>query len=238
MLKLMFSSILLISLQFRIAAKDQWVFLGDSLTVGTIGDGKKFEQETRSRWGVDIDVINKSKRGKHTYEYKSEIKGILSDHPRARYFVIFCGVNDVLQYNSSSAGQIRAWLTYVLDAIKNDGRVPILMRMTYRNYKGSDPLKPFNTHVYDPLIKKYSPKWYDFENNRGLLDTHGFIKSNAAKYLSSDGVHLTSQGYNAFRRSLLLEKMLDRVYILISDLSSTGQDYYLDMMSDVITQQG
>jgi len=54
-------------------AKDQWVFLGDSLTVGMIGDGSQLEHEARQRWGQSIEVINKSRRGKHSYEYKKEI---------------------------------------------------------------------------------------------------------------------------------------------------------------------
>lgn len=54
-------------------SKDQWIFLGDSLTVGTIGNGKQFTRQVKERWGRDIKVINKSVVGKHTYEYKAEI---------------------------------------------------------------------------------------------------------------------------------------------------------------------
>ena len=37
----------------RTFAKDQWVFLGDSLTVGMVGDGSQLEREVRQRWGTE-----------------------------------------------------------------------------------------------------------------------------------------------------------------------------------------
>jgi len=85
------------------------------------------------------------------------------------------------------------------------------MRITYRNYKGQDPLAEFNPGVYDPLIKKYSPRWYDESKGRGILDPHGFLKAHP-EYMASDGVHLTSKGYRAFRNKILLETMLEPVY--------------------------
>ncbi len=63
-------------------ATDQWIFLGDSLTVGMIGDGSQLEREVRTRWSQNIKVINTSRRGKHSYEYKREIHQILAQYPR------------------------------------------------------------------------------------------------------------------------------------------------------------
>ena len=211
----------------RTFAKDQWVFLGDSLTVGMVGDGSQLEREVRQRWGQSIEVINKSRRGKHSYEYKKEIHQILAQYPRAQYFPIFCGVNDVLNYNASSAKQLRGWLTYVLNAITKAGRTPILMRMTYRNYKGQDPLAAFNPGVYDPLIKKYSSKWYDYARNKGLIDPHSFIKYNS-QYLSSDGLHLSASGYKALRKELILEKMMGQVYSLNAH-NEESEDYIIQI---------
>ena len=208
-------------------AKDQWVFLGDSLTVGMIGDGSQLEHEVRQRWGQSIEVINKSRRGKHSYEYKKEIHQILAQYPRAQYFPIFCGVNDVLNYNAGSAKQLRGWLTFVLKAITTAGRTPILMRMTYRNYRGRDPLAAFNPGVYDPLIKKYSSKWYDYARNKGLIDPHSFIKYNP-QYLSSDGLHLHASGYKALRKELILEKMMGQVYSLNAK-DEESEDYIIQI---------
>ena len=193
------------------SARDQWVFLGDSLTVGAIGNGDVFEREVKQRFGRDIEVINKSRIGKHSYEYRDEIDSILAQYPRAQYFPIFCGVNDVLHYSGGAANQLRGWLLYVLRAIQKAGRTPILMRITYRDYKGQDPLSPFNAAVYDPLIKEYSPRWYDFAKGKGSLDPHGFLKARPS-YLASDGVHLSSSGYRAFRKEILLEAMMSPVY--------------------------
>jgi len=193
------------------AGKDQWIFLGDSLSVGAVGDGSKLESEARERWGREIEVINLSKVGKHTYEYKKEIKGILKKYPQAQYFPIFCGVNDVLHYSEARADKLRSWLLSILKAIQKDGRTPILMRITYRNYKGQDPLKPFNPKVYDPLIKTYSEKWYDHSRQKGSLDPHGFLKSNP-QFMASDGVHLNSKGYKALRKKIMLEALMGPVY--------------------------
>ena len=210
-MRLLFTLLFLILLAGPSLAVDQWIFLGDSLTVGAIGNGDEFKEEVRQRFGREIEVINKSRVGKHTYEYKAEIDSILSQYPRARYFPIFCGVNDVLYYSSAAANQLRGWLLYVLRAIRKAGHTPILMRITYRNYEGQDPLSDFNAAVYDPLIKEYSPRWYDYQKGRGSLDPHGFLKANPT-YLASDGVHLSSSGYRAFRKDILLEAMMKPVY--------------------------
>ena len=221
-MKALTAFLLLILLATPLCAADTWVFLGDSLTVATIGNGAKFKSEVKAAYGVDIEVHNTSRVGKHSYEYVNEIDSILRKYPNAKYFPFMIGTNDVLHYSDSQAKWLQGHLVKVLDKIKAAGRVPILFRIPFRKYQGGDPLAAFNTKVYDPLIAKYSPQWFDKAKNRGLLDMHSFLKSNPS-YLAGDGVHMTSAGNGAARKTIHVGLMAKVVYGRGQSSSHSGQ---------------
>jgi len=189
---------------------DEWVFLGDSITVGMVGSGRTFVDEVRQRYGVEVQAVNTSRVGKHVTEYVAEIDGILRSHPRARYFPFLIGGNDVSGYSASRAAWLRTKLVTVLDKIVAAGRVPILMRMTYQRLEG-DPRGRYNVEVYDGLIRQYSPRWFDETTGRGLVDVHGWVSSHQ-QYLARDGVHLSPTGYREARAELLVRIMAGVVY--------------------------
>ena len=127
--------------------------------------------------------------------------------------------------------KLRLWLERILSYIRGAGKVPILLRMTYRNVNGRDPLAPFNRSVYDPLIKKYSPAWFDHSAGRGTVDPHGFLKANP-QLMAADGIHLNSRGYKAFRREIFLNQQN------FSDLTVVGDRFLFDFynLSVVLTR--
>jgi len=190
---------------------DTWVFIGDSLTVGMIGDGAAFTELVRKHLNVDVKVVNTSRVGKHVTEYVSEIDGILAAHPQAKFFPITIGTNDVLNYSQSQGDWLRSKLTTVLDKIVAAGRTPILCRIPFRRHSSGDPLGAFAEKVYDPLIKKYSPRWYDDGAGKGRVDLHGFLKGHP-EYLAGDGVHMTPAGYAAARKEMLVQVMAAIAY--------------------------
>ncbi len=194
-----------------IFAADTWVFLGDSLTVGTIGNGEAFKAEIKAAYGVEINVHNTSRVGKHVTEYVKEIDTILKKYPQAKYFPFMIGTNDVLHYSHQQGKWLRRHLVTVLEKIKRAGRTPILLRIPFRRHSSGDPLAAFNTHVYDPLIQQYSKAWYDEQNKKGLLDMHSFLKTKPS-YVASDGIHMTSTGYKKARQTIFVGLMAKVVY--------------------------
>ena len=195
----------------NVALADKWVFIGDSLTVGMIGNGRDFKVRVQAAYSKQIEVVNTSRVGKHVTEYVREIDGILRQHPRAKYFPILIGANDVRAYSERKARWLRSKLVTVLDKIVAARRVPILMRLTYNRRQEGDPRGNFNVNVYDPLIRQYSPRWFNQRENKGLIDVHGWVRSHQ-QYLARDGVHLTRSGYRAARQELLVETMARVVY--------------------------
>ncbi len=192
-------------------AADKWVFIGDSLTVGMIGNGRDYRSRVKSAFNVDITVVNTSRVGKHVTEYVREIDAILRNNRDAKYFPILIGANDVRAYSDRKAQWLRSKLVTVLDKIVAAGKVPILMRLTYNRRQEGDPRGSFNTSVYDPLIRQYSPRWFNNASNKGLIDVHGWVRSHQ-QYLARDGVHLTGAGYRAARQELLVDVMASVVY--------------------------
>lgn len=203
-------AVLTLALAGPALASDTWVFLGDSLTVGMVGDGAGFVSDVREKFGVQIRAVNTSRVGKHVTEYVNEIDGILARNPEAKYFPFLIGANDVCDYSASRATWLRGKLVTVLDKIVAAGRTPILMRLSFRR-KNGDPLAPFNTNVYDPLIRRYCPRWFDESTGRGRVDLHTFLKNNA-NYLAGDGIHYTGTGYREARRQVLVDVMAAAVY--------------------------
>ena len=200
----------------------KWVFLGDSLTVGALGTGEKLVKEVKEKWNADIEVVNLSKVGKRAYQFQKEIGEILKKYPDAGFFPVFLGVNDVFEHSESNQNKLRGWLEKILSAIRDSGKTPILLRMTYRNVNGRDPLAPFNASVYDPLIKKYSPAWFNQSTGKGTVDPHGFLKANP-QFMASDGIHMNSQGYKAFRQKVFLDQLMKPVFKSVQPASPTTQ---------------
>lgn len=194
-----------------LSGPQKWVFLGDSLTVGMVGDGHHFKADVQSIFNVTIESVNTSRVGKHVTEYVREIDGILRQHPTAKYFPFLIGANDVTEYSESKANWLRGKLVTVLDKIKAGGRIPILMRASYRNYHGKDIFAEWNRKVYDPLIRRYSPRWFDEASGKGKVDVHGFLKAHP-DYMAGDGCHMTSKGYRDVRLQILVKVMAAQVY--------------------------
>ena len=205
------SMFLVLFLFCNVALADKWVFIGDSLTVGMIGNGRDFKARMQQAYSVQIEVVNTSRVGKRVTEYVREIDSILRRHPNARYFPILIGANDVRAYSERKARWLRSKLVTILGKIVAAGRVPILMRLTYNRRQEGDPRGSFNVNVYDPLIRQYSPRWFNEGENKGLIDVHGWVRSHQ-QYLARDGVHLTASGYRAARQELLVETMARVVY--------------------------
>lgn len=146
----------------------------------------------KKEFGRDPVVFNESVNGYAIGDLYDNISTIIARHPRAKYFLIEIGGNDVTSrrpYTGATYAvldSLRTKLISVINTIKAAGITPILSRIPYRNYSAapavnnlvneSNGAKPFNENLIDPIIRDYTPIAWDGE--KGSIDPYTFMRNN------------------------------------------------------------
>ncbi len=201
---------------------DYWLFLGASLTVGGTKPEPFAEELRRQHPGSDPYVANEAISGWSSRHVLAALPGFLEEHRHARYVAIHIGGNNVSGARPYPGGaeRLKRELEQILQQLREAGKLPILARLTYRAYKakGKKPgvppedqgSGPYVTQLYDPLIRKYCPEFYDSKAGRGLVDLYGYFKAHPEE-IGGDGIHLRGTGYASWRR-LWSQQAGGRVY--------------------------
>lgn len=188
--------------------KDYWLTIGASIQAQSIRNGV-FKAMVRERYpGYDPVMFNLAVGGWRTHHLLAALPKFLEDHLEASYVCIHIGGNNVSPNRPYPGGAdlLRTELTSILEMVRDSGKIPILSRLSYRAYKGNKPVPPedngsgpYVTAIFDPLIKEYSPAFYDFKDERGLVDGYTWFREHPEE-LSADGVHVNPQGAESWNR--------------------------------------
>jgi lysophospholipase L1-like esterase len=185
--------------------KDYWLMVGASIEAMTIRQ-KTFRDMVVKRFPeYDPVMFNLGVGGWKAEDLLKALPGFLKNHPDASYVCIHIGGNNVTPNRPYPGGaeNLRTNLTAILEMIKDSGKIPIMARLTYRAYKNVPPEEngsgPYDTHVYDPLIKQYCPDFVDPRTGVGVVDGYGWFKAHPDE-LRPEGVHLTDKGGESWNR--------------------------------------
>ena len=188
-------------------SNDYWLCLGASIQRQSIRSAT-FKKMIRQRFGCDPVLFNEAVSGWTTMDLRKALPEILARHPRARYVTIEIGGNNITQKRPYPGGAdvMRDDLVAILETIAKDGKTPILCRESYRAYKGERPVPPeengsgpYMAAVFDPLIKKYCPAYWDAKEDRPRIDPYTWFKEHPDE-LSDDGVHVNAKGAESWNR--------------------------------------
>ncbi len=184
---------------------DSWIFFGDSITAGGMmncyGTG----------YATYVNLIDSRY---FPAQENAGIGGITSQDGRdnidkwlstcnARFVSIAYGTNDSWG-NGISAETYYDNTKYMIDAILDAGKIPVLPKIPGSTNIDVAPYIPEHNAMIDKLYEEYGDKIIkgpDFEN---IMNEH-------PEYLSGDGVHPESAGYDAMRQ-IWAETMYKNVY--------------------------
>lgn len=150
-----------------------------------------------------------------------------------KYVSIAYGTNDAWG-NQTGAERYYENTKYMIDAVLALGKIPVLPKIPYAAESGVNTyLDEYNNEI-DRLYEEYGDKLV-----KGP-DFYGIIKENP-DYLSGDGVHPSSEGYEEMRR-IWAETMYENVYkndnigeeICYGDVNIDGE---VDMSDAVLIMQ-
>lgn len=184
---------------------DSWIFLGDSITAGgmVISWGTSYAVQINRLDPRYLPIAQNGGIGGITSTHgKESIDEWLKDTP-VKYVSIAFGTNDCWG-NPDRADIFYENTKYMIDAILDAGKVPVL------------PMIPWSTNeAVGDNVGFYNAKITKLYEEYGTKLVHGpdfdsFFKENP-QYLSSDGVHPSSDGYEAMRK-LWAETMYAEVY--------------------------
>lgn len=186
---------------------DSWIFYGDSITAGgmttfSTGDGN-FADHIHAR-NADYYPAqeNGGIGGVFSTDGKNNIDRWLADFP-GTYVSIAYGTNDCWG-NQTGAAKYYENLAYMVEAIQAAGKIAVLPTIPYSTESGITPyIESYNAQVY-AIYEAYPDvvKGPDF---------YTIIQENPS-YLSSDGVHPNSDGYNAMRK-IWAETVYESIYM-------------------------
>lgn len=197
---------------------DYWLSIGASIQAGGIRYDS-FKQAIQEKYGFDPVMFNTSTGGWETSSWlrKGFLNKLLADHPYATFCAIHIGGNNVSKNrpfgsNPDQDKQFAAELEEIVQIIQNAGKVPVISRISFRDYKPSSkhdkPIVdggkqeengslPYNVEIVDPLIARMTPRFYDNDKNQGAVDAYTYFRENQ-NYLSKDGVHNNIEGQRAW----------------------------------------
>lgn len=188
--------------------RDYWLVVGASIQAQSIRQ-KTFHDMVAQRYpDYDPIIFNLAVGGWRSDDLLKALPGFLKDHPNASYVCIHIGGNNVSQRRPYPGGadELKSDLIATLDMIKASGKTPILSRLSYRAYKGDNPVPPeengsgpYVTTIYDPLIKQYCPDFFDPATGKGIVDGYGYFKAHQDELLP-DGVHVKPAGEESWNR--------------------------------------
>ena len=199
-----------VSLNFDIhdasnGVSDSWIFFGDSITAGSMvnaygtGYAAFVNQLDSSFFPVQE---NGGIGGISSRDGKENIDKWLSTSP-AKYVSIAYGTNDAWG-NPNNAQSYYENTKYMIDAVLNAGKVPVLPKIPYATNSDVGSNTGYYNAMIDKLYNEYGDKLVhgpDFDE---------FFRNNTWG-LSEDGVHPNSDGYEAMRK-LWAETMYENVY--------------------------
>jgi len=185
---------------------DSWIFYGDSITAGgmttfSTGDGN-FADHVYDLTGCYPAQENGGIGGIFSTDGRNNIDRWLADFP-GTYVSIAYGTNDCWG-NQTGAEKYYENLAYMIEAIEAAGKVAVLPTIPYSTEPGiTANIESYNAQVY-AIYEAYPSviKGPDF---------YGIIEENPS-YLSGDGVHPNSEGYNAMRK-IWAETMAEAIYL-------------------------
>ena len=204
---------------------DSWLFLGDSITAGGMnncyGTGfATFMNRLDSRYFPIQE--NGGIGGITSTDGKNNIDRWLSTYP-GKYVSIAYGTNDAWG-NQTGAEKYYENTVYMIEAIIKSGKVPVLPKIPYAKETG------INTYLddYNAMIDKIYSEYPQVVKGP---DFDAYLRENP-DWLSSDGVHPNSEGYEEMRR-VWAETMYKNVYtsqggdITKGDVNNDG---YVDLL--------
>lgn len=203
-----------VSLNFDIhdasnGVSDSWIFFGDSITAGSMvnaygtGYATFVNQLDSSFFPVQE---NGGIGGISSRDGRENIDKWLSTSP-AKYVSIAYGTNDAWG-NPNNAQSYYENTKYMIDAVLNAGKVPVLPKIPY----ATNPDVGSNTGYYNAMIDRLYSEYGDKLVHGPDFDE--FFRNNTWG-LSEDGVHPNSDGYEAMRK-LWAETMYENVYKKLS----------------------
>ena len=185
--------------------QDSWIFFGDSITAGGMGNswGTSYAAHINK---LDSDFLPVAQNGGiggiSSPHGKAAIDGWLKDSP-VKYVSIAYGTNDCWG-NPNNTAAYYSNTKYMIDTVLKLGKVPVLPTIPSSTNKDVGSNVGYYNDKVRQLYSEYGDKLIhgpDFE---------AFFKENPG-YLSSDGVHPSSDGYEAMRQ-LWAETMYANVY--------------------------
>lgn len=199
-----------VSLNFDIhdasnGVSDSWIFFGDSITAGSMVNAYGTGYAT---------FVNQLDSSFFPVQENGGIGGISSREGRenidkwlsislAKYVSIAYGTNDAWG-NPNNAHSYYENTKYMIDAVLNAGKVPVLPKIPY----ATNPDVGSNTGYYNAMIDRLYSEYGDKLVHGPDFDE--FFRNNTWG-LSEDGVHPNSDGYEAMRK-LWAETMYENVY--------------------------
>ena len=184
---------------------DSWIFFGDSITAGGMVNqwGTSFAAHVHALDSRFFPAAQNGGIGGISSPHgKAAIDGWLEGSP-VKYVSIAYGTNDCWG-NPNNADAYYANTKYMIDAVLKRGKVPVLPTIPSSTNKDVGS----NVGYYNAKVRQLYSEYGD-----KLLhgpDFEAFFKEHP-DYLSSDGVHPSSEGYEAMRK-LWAETMYETVY--------------------------
>ncbi|MCR4644684.1 MAG: lysophospholipase [Oscillospiraceae bacterium] len=205
---------------------DSWLFLGDSITAGGMNNcyGTGFATHLHALDERYFPIQENGGIGGITSKDGLEhIDGWLSTYP-GRYVSIAYGTNDAWG-NQIGAAQYYENTKSMIDKVLALGKVPVLPKIPHAEEPGvADYLDDYNAMI-DRLYDEY-PEVVPGPDFDAILTEH-------PEYLSGDGVHPNSEGYEEMRR-IWAETMYDRVYQNNSEVTAVKGDANGDGVFDLV----
>ncbi len=183
---------------------DSWIFYGDSITNGGMNNcfGTGFATHINT---IDSKYFpiqeNGGIGGITSTDGRNHIDKWLSTC-QAKYVSIAYGTNDAWG-NPSNAQTYYENTVYMINAVLNAGKVPILPKIPF----STNPDVGDNVPYYNAMIDKI---YEEFPQVVKGVDFYAFFEEHP-DYLSGDGVHPNDTGY-AEMRKIWAETMYERIY--------------------------
>lgn len=170
---------------------DYVVCLGASITEITVRH-RDWQSWWKKAFNRDPVVFNEAISGYTASQLASAISAIIARHPKAHYYVLEIGGNDVSTnrpYSGASQSTLDAFrssIVSIISACTATGAKCYLSRVSYRNYTAAPAVsgttnenfgsKPFNEGVVDKVIEQYTGDAFDGAS--GHIDPYTFLRNN------------------------------------------------------------
>ena len=189
------------------ATHDYWLCVGASIQEQSVRHAD-FKRLVGERFGHDPVLFNRAEGGWTSTHLRRALPDILARHPHATYVLIHIGGNDVSGYRPYPGGAavLKKNLKAILETVRAAGKVPIPARLSYRRYRSSPRVGPesagslpYVEKIFDPLIERYAPAFFDPEARRGRVDAYSWFREHPTE-LKRDGIHPNARGRASWNR--------------------------------------